>query len=203
MASIYQLKPAFQGLLRPLSNTLARRGITANQVTIAAAVLSGATGLILAIFPMTPAVWFLVPLVMFVRMAMNAIDGMLAREHNMQSDLGAILNEVGDVVSDAVLYLPFCFLPGVSPTLVVLFVWLSGLSEMTGIVGVQIGASRRYDGPSGKSDRAALMGAFALIYALGWSLGTWSNVLLTIACLGICWTIWNRARGALAEKGAS
>jgi len=36
-------------------------------------------------------------------MALNAIDGMLAREHHMQSKLGAILNELGDVVSDTVL----------------------------------------------------------------------------------------------------
>jgi CDP-diacylglycerol--glycerol-3-phosphate 3-phosphatidyltransferase len=33
-------------------------------------------------------------------MALNAIDGMLAREHDMQSPLGAMLNELGDVLSD-------------------------------------------------------------------------------------------------------
>ncbi len=38
MASIYALKPAFQGLLRPLTRALAGAGVTANAVTIAAAV---------------------------------------------------------------------------------------------------------------------------------------------------------------------
>ncbi len=42
-------------------------------------------------------------------MALNAIDGMLAREFNQQSTLGAILNEVGDIISDAALYLALLF----------------------------------------------------------------------------------------------
>ena len=44
MASIYDLKPKFQGLLRPLVRSLAKGGVTANQVTIVAAAVSGATG---------------------------------------------------------------------------------------------------------------------------------------------------------------
>ena len=44
MASIYDLKPKFQNLLRPLCGSLARAGVTANQVTVAAAVLSLAEG---------------------------------------------------------------------------------------------------------------------------------------------------------------
>ena len=44
MASIYDIKPAFQNLLRPLTRALARNGVSANQVTLAAAVLSGGVG---------------------------------------------------------------------------------------------------------------------------------------------------------------
>ena len=72
----------------------------------------------------------------------------------MQSSTGAILNELGDVVSDAVLYLPFAFLPGINDLLVIVLVILAILVEMTGVIAVQIGASRRYEGPFGKSDRA-------------------------------------------------
>ena len=39
---------------------------------------------------------------------------------------------------------------------------LTLVSEMTGVVAVQIGASRRYDGPMGKSDRAFV---FEFIYS--------------------------------------
>ena len=42
-------------------------------------------------------------------MALNAIDGMLAREFIKKSRLGGYLNEITDVVSDAALYLPFAF----------------------------------------------------------------------------------------------
>ena len=42
MPSIYQLKPAFQNLLRPGVERLYARGVTANQVTLAAAMLLGA-----------------------------------------------------------------------------------------------------------------------------------------------------------------
>ena len=48
MASIYQLKPAFQNLLRPGVERLHARGVTANQVTLAAAVVSVLLGALLA-----------------------------------------------------------------------------------------------------------------------------------------------------------
>ena len=106
MASIYDLKPAFQGLLRPLTRALFGAGVTANAVTIAAAVLSLVVGGALALRPGSRGVLLLLPAVLFARMALNAIDGMLAREHGQKSKLGALLNELGDVVSDAALYLP-------------------------------------------------------------------------------------------------
>ena len=114
MISVYQLKPKFQQLLRPLTNGLAKAGVTANQVTVFAMLLSIATGAF--IVWQQSLVWFyLLPAVLFVRMALNAIDGMLAREHNQQSKLGAYLNELGDVVSDTALLLPLFILPQVSP----------------------------------------------------------------------------------------
>ena len=43
-------------------------------------------------------------------MALNAMDGMLAREFGQQSALGGYLNEITDIVADAALYLPFAFI---------------------------------------------------------------------------------------------
>ena len=45
MASVYDLKPKFQALLRPLVRRLADGGLTANQVTVAAMLLSFAIGI--------------------------------------------------------------------------------------------------------------------------------------------------------------
>ena len=106
MASVYDLKPAFQRLLRPLVGALAKAGVTANQVTVAALLLSVATGAALLAWPDRRWVLLAVPAVLFVRMALNAVDGMLAREHDQKSRLGAVLNELGDVLSDSALYLP-------------------------------------------------------------------------------------------------
>jgi len=200
MPSIYQLKPAFQGLLRPLVQTLAKAGVTANQVTVLAAGLSVLLGLGLAIWPMCRLLWLLLPLLLFIRMALNAIDGMLAREHDMKSPLGAFLNELGDVVSDAALYLPFALLPGVSNWLAVLAVIAAILTEFTGVVALQAGASRRYDGPLGKSDRAFVYGAMGLALGLGLVPGEWTSVVLALVLLLSVVTVLNRLRQALSVR---
>ncbi|MFT7618873.1 MAG: CDP-diacylglycerol--glycerol-3-phosphate 3-phosphatidyltransferase [Planctomycetota bacterium] len=132
-------------------------------------------------------------------MALNAIDGMLAREHAMKSDLGAILNEMGDVVADTAIYLPFALVPGIAPWQVVIFVVLAILSEMMGVVSVQIGASRRYDGPMGKSDRAFAIGLLSLLLGLGVDGSSWVSIFFYVLIGLTAITILNRSRRGLAE----
>lgn len=199
MATLYDIKPRFQALLRPLVRRLATAGVTANQVTLLAAALSVALGSGLWLRPSCALLWIVVPVWMLLRMALNAIDGMLAREHAMKTPLGALLNELSDVVADAALYLPFALLPGVFPALVVGLVLLGTIGEMTGVVAVQIGATRRYDGPFGKSDRALFFGVIALVAGLRAPLAAWVNYALALALLFSVRTIINRARGALHE----
>ena len=141
--TLYSLKPRFQALLRPTVDLLADAGITANQVTVAAALGSLAVGTVVALFAAQPAVFLLLPVWLLLRMALNAIDGLLAREHGQTSRLGAFLNEIGDVVSDAALIAPFALLAPFSAFAVALVVALAMLSEMAGVLGQTIGASRR------------------------------------------------------------
>jgi CDP-diacylglycerol--glycerol-3-phosphate 3-phosphatidyltransferase len=199
MASIYDIKPAFQNLLRPLTRALAGAGVTANQVTVAAAVLSAAVGACIWLWPTARWPLLLLPGFLFVRMALNAIDGMLAREHNMKSRLGAVLNEIGDVLADTALYLPLAGVTGFSPWLVVVITILAIVSEMTGVVAVQIGATRRYDGPMGKSDRAFVFGLLALLLGLGVRPGNWLLWAQVLVGALLVVTILRRARRALAE----
>ncbi len=201
MPSIYDLKPRFQALLRPLTNQLARAGVTANQVTLAALLLSIIVGGVIAVNPQTSKLLLLVPGVLFVRMALNAIDGMLAREHDMKSNLGAVLNELGDVLADVALYLPIALIPAVSPVGVVLVVIFGIISEMTGVIAVQIGASRGYAGPMGKSDRAFVFGLVALLLGLGIQPGLWLDGFWSIILLLLGLTVINRVRNALDELG--
>jgi len=200
MASIYDLKPKFQGLLRPLTNTLARAGVTANQITVFAMLLSFAAGAAIYHFR-SLRVLLLLPVVLFLRMALNAIDGMLAREHNQKTPLGAILNELGDVFSDAALYLPLALIAPFDPILMVLIVLFAVISEMTGVLGVTIGASRRYDGPMGKSDRAFVFGALGLLLGLNVPILPLVRPILWIVLTLLLLTVLNRARGALRELG--
>lgn len=201
--TIYDLKPAFQNLLRPACAALAKMGVTANQVTVAAVILSLLVGLLFALFPTSRWAALLIPAWLFVRMALNAIDGMLAREHNMQSDLGGVLNELGDVLADTALYVPFALVPGISPELVVAVVILSILTEMAGVVAVQIGATRRYDGPMGKSDRAFAFGLLALLLGIGVAPGWWANAGFVVVAVMTVLTIVNRASRALSENRES
>ncbi len=201
MASIYDLKSNFQDLLRPITKGLAKIGVTANQVTLFAALLSVGAGACVAIWPSESWPLLVIPGLLFVRMALNAIDGMLAREHNMKSDLGAVLNEIGDVASDTALYLPLALVPGFRPEVVVGIVLLAVISEMTGVVAVQIGATRRYEGPMGKSDRAFALGLICLLLGCGISPAPWLEIVLGVILFLLVITIFNRAKRALKEVG--
>ena len=118
----------------------------------------------------------------------------------MASRLGAILNELGDVLSDALLYLPLALHTEICPHLLVIVVILGIVAEMTGVIGTQIGAHRRYDGPLGKSDRALAFGGLSLALGLGAPAGIWIDLALMALALLSLWTIINRARGALEES---
>ena len=199
--SIYDLKPKFQNLLRPLVIKLEQRGVTANQVTLTACAISVILGLILTALSGYHWLFILIPIWLFVRMALNAIDGMLAREFNQKSRLGGYLNEITDVVSDAALYLPFAFVHPYDALQIGFIIWLSALTEFCGVRGQVQGKTRRYDGPLGKSDRAFLFGVLGLVYVfaptlldfLYWVL--WTDIILLIV------TCVKRVKSGLAEVG--
>ncbi len=199
--TLYALKPAFQAVLRPFVGQLARAGVTANQVTVAAIVGSLAVGGLAA--ALWPARWpfLLVAVWLLIRMALNAIDGMLAREHGQKSSLGAYLNEIGDVVSDVALYAPFARIEAFGPHLIAVVLFLAVLSEFAGVLAAQVGAARRYDGPMGKSDRALLFGALGLWFGLGGPLPDWTAwIMIAVAALLVA-TCIRRVRGGLGESG--
>ncbi|MEM0966048.1 MAG: CDP-alcohol phosphatidyltransferase family protein [Verrucomicrobiota bacterium] len=199
MVSVYDLKTRFQALLRPLVLRLAGWGVTPNAITVLALILSLAVGIWLFLAPECRIVYFAYPVFLFVRMALNAIDGMLAREFEGKTRLGAFLNEIGDILSDAALYLPLGFLPGASPALGSVFVVMAISTEFCGLIPQTQGMSRRYDGPMGKSDRALVVGVFFFVA------GIWPGVLPAVnpilAVLGLLCavTCFRRVEKALQE----
>lgn len=163
MISVYKIKPAFQKLLQPVLSFLHRSGVTANQITITAISLSLLTGILTWYYP-EKIILLLIPLALFVRMALNALDGMMARQFKMQTRIGEILNEAGDVISDLFIYFPIIKIFPVNTYLFLAFLFLSVINEFAGVLGKAVTGIRFYDGPMGKSDRAFFISILCLLF---------------------------------------
>jgi CDP-diacylglycerol---glycerol-3-phosphate 3-phosphatidyltransferase len=197
--TVYTLKPRFQGVLRPLVAPLPSVGVTANMVTVAAALVSIVAGAVTARFAATRIVFLIIPSWLLVRMALNAIDGMLARDFHQKSVLGGYLNELGDVVSDAALSAPFALVAPFEWVGVGLVIVLSTITEFAGALGPSMGASRRYDGPMGKSDRAVAFGALGLWVGLSGPMPAWLGWAMPIFAVLLVVTVVNRVRTGVRE----
>jgi phosphatidylglycerophosphate synthase len=199
MPSIYDLKPRFQALLRPMITRFAAWGCTPNLVTSVALILSLLGGTVILIARDRPVILFLLPVWLFLRMALNAIDGMMARELNMKSTFGAVLNEAGDIISDLALYLPLAVVHPPSLWWVILFSFGAVFTEFCGVLAQALGATRHYEGPMGKSDRAFFVGALGLITPLAPQVFRFWPVLFAVATALTLLTCMKRLTRALSE----
>jgi CDP-diacylglycerol--glycerol-3-phosphate 3-phosphatidyltransferase len=196
MISVYQLKPKFQALLQPLLRRLRKWGVSPNLLTLLGILLSPAMG-IYALYGDRTIALILMPIVLLLRMALNALDGMMARQYNLQSKMGALLNEMGDVISDIVLYYPLYVLFEMDQVWVMCFLLLSVLNEFAGLLGQALGGARRYDGPMGKSDRALVVGVLSLLFLFKAPINpylTW--IWMVVFCL-LIWSTLKRLRNAV------
>jgi CDP-diacylglycerol--glycerol-3-phosphate 3-phosphatidyltransferase len=200
--TLYALKPQFQHLLKPLVKGLSDTRITPNQVTVAAAIGSAIVAMIIIAAAEARWVFLLLPVWFILRMGLNAIDGMLAREHRQESRLGAYLNEICDVVSDAVLVAPIAMVEPFGVSGVALLIFLAALTEFAGVLGQTVGSSRRYDGPLGKSDRALVFGALGLWIGIGAPLPSWFGWIVPMIAALLVVTIVNRVCAGLREVAA-
>ncbi|MGO3184412.1 MAG: CDP-alcohol phosphatidyltransferase family protein [Aequorivita sp.] len=186
MISIYKIKPKFQQLLKPILIGLHRWGITANQITIASVVLSFLIGVAFWNSSQYHILFLVVPIGLLIRMALNALDGMMATTYNQQSKKGEILNELGDVFSDVFIFFPLLKYEADILYLVVIFICLGVINEFAGVLGKAVSGERRYDGPMGKSDRAFVISVLALLYFFSVNLGNasfWIFIVLNVLIL--------------------
>jgi CDP-diacylglycerol--glycerol-3-phosphate 3-phosphatidyltransferase len=195
MISVYNIKPKFQQLLKPLLQGLYRMGVTANHLTIVAILLSALLGSLMIIIE-SRIVYMVVALGLLLRMALNALDGMMARTYNMQSKTGEILNELGDVVSDIFIYLPMITWPGLNIYVVIAFVLLGVINEFAGLLAKVVGGERRYDGPMGKSDRALLFGLICLIKFFWNGINTYMNYIFLISLVLLLISTYSRLKNS-------
>jgi len=198
--STYDLKPAFQRLLSPVMERLHAWGVTPNGLTWMAIVLSGGLGAAFVQGLSDPRWFWMVVVGLLVRMMLNALDGMMARQYGMTSKAGAVLNELGDVVSDALVMWPLALLPGMHWGWVGALLWLSAVNEFAGILGSSIGTERRYEGPMGKSDRTLIWGVLCIGLGLRFDVtfGLMPAVYVVLACL--VWSTWRRIKKTLSDE---
>lgn len=99
------------------------------------------------------------------------------------------------------LYIPFVLLFPHDFGWILLTLFLSLLTEFIGVIAQAIGASRRYDGPIGKSDRAFIFGTFGLLVALFPQItsSNWFTAIFIVLSLLLFYTCYNRIRKALSE----
>lgn len=183
MISTYNIKPKFQQLLFPILSQLHKWNITANQLTLTAIVWSALLGVLLFQAPTHPLLLIVVAFGLLVRMALNALDGMMAKTFNQQSKLGEVLNELGDVVSDISIFLGLLGFSFINQNMVYVFIICALINEFAGILAKVISGTRSYYGPMGKSDRALFLGVWCLIIYINYDIVSIFNASLISACI--------------------
>ena len=93
----------------------------------------------------------------------------------------------------------YLLLPAFGAFWIALVILLSAVSELAGVLGQVVGVWRRYDGPMGKSDRAFVFGALALLLGVGLAPGIWLDVVLLVLVGLLLVTIGKRIRNAIRE----
>ena len=183
MISLYKIKPKFQQLLMPILKVLHKIGVTANQITIFSILLSLFIGIGFWFAENNSSLFLVLPIGLFIRMALNALDGMMARTYNQQSKKGEVLNEIGDIFSDLFIFFPLLIFEKDNLYLMVIFLCLSIVNEFAGILGKSVSGQRQYDGPMGKSDIAFVIGLYGLLsyFSVGFGKHSfWIFLIITI-----------------------
>lgn len=200
MISIYNIKPQFQRLLTPILEWMHRKDITANQITVSACILSVIIGVLFWFAEDNKWFFLALPIGLLLRMALNALDGMMARRYNQISRKGEMLNELGDVVSDTIIFLPLLKYQPESLYLIVIFIAMSIINEFAGVMGKVISNQRNYDGPMGKSDRAFILGLYGLACLCGVDISSYSIYIFSVINLLLLVSTWIRIKKALDGK---
>jgi CDP-diacylglycerol--glycerol-3-phosphate 3-phosphatidyltransferase len=197
MISTYKIKPKFQQMLMPLLKMLRNMGVSPNALTLMAVLLSFVIGYLFWSSAEHHSYFLFVAIGLLLRMMLNALDGMMARIYNLQSKLGEILNEVGDIVSDIVIFFPLIVFENLDVKLSIAFISLSIVNEFCGIMAKVVSGDRRYDGPMGKSDRALLIGVICIISYFTSDINIYINYIIGVASLLMIVSSYARLKNSL------
>ena len=177
--TIYSVKPLFQKTLMPMANLMIRLKIHPTAINISALVTSVIAGLLFPFISNLRFLMFVIPLLLFIRIAFNALDGIVARGLGVSSPKGEIYNEFIDRISDSAIFLglltifikDFNFLKLNDGFMIryqfifgIIFIILFLLNSYLGILAKAAGKERLYIGFIGKADRMFYLGLATLIF---------------------------------------
>jgi archaetidylinositol phosphate synthase len=190
---IYSTKSKWQQALRPLVAFCARNQVYPDVFTYGAVVLSFVGAFAFLRAGARRAWLWLVPPCVLVRLLLNLMDGLVAREMGLASAWGEVKNEFGDRVADTAIFLGLGFGGYVDVRLVTLALALILCVSYLGILGKALGAVRVYGGIFGKGDRMISLAVFTLYPLFGGDLASY-NWYLALAALAATVTIVQRLR---------
>lgn len=193
--SIYKLKKQFQNILMPFCKLLASLGISPNQITVFTVILNLFFAFFLYKFSNFKFIYLLIPVFFFIRMALNALDGMLANNFNMKTKIGIFFNEMADVISDTAVFYTFFKIIATPEYLSFIFIFFSILSEYTGVVAFMVDGKRHYEGPMGKSDRVFFISILSLF--IYFNFVSYINYFIIIGIFLLIFTLYNRIKNTL------
>jgi phosphatidylglycerophosphate synthase len=158
----YRSKRALVGRLDGIVGRLAAAGVSPDLVTISAIPVAAIGGLCLLASPTVPLALLLVPVAAGLRLAINLVDGALARATDRSHPRGELLNEVSDRLADVALLGPVAFLPGAQRETILLGLTGAVMASFVGVASRAAGGPRLYTGILSKPGRMALLSVFAI-----------------------------------------
>jgi len=189
---IYSIKPRFQQFLAPVKNLFIRLHVHPTTINIMALVLSVLAGVALYFSDKYVLLLWYIPVMAFVRTALNALDGLVARALKVKNqDYGEVLNELMDRISDAAIFFGLALTSYTSLVLGSAVTIIILLNSYLSILSKVAGGSRQYGGVMGKADRMIYVGIMA-VFILGTSNFAFGNYLLWFVGIGTLITMIQR-----------
>jgi CDP-diacylglycerol--glycerol-3-phosphate 3-phosphatidyltransferase len=150
-------RPYISFILEPSASTLARMGLTPNNVSMLSLIFALLSGV--SYYYSSDSRLYLAAALIFVILNSftDAVDGVMARQKNIQSDRGDLLDHVIDRYADTFIICGI-FFAGYTH-------WMVGVAAIAGVLitsymGTQaqaVGVGRDYGGIMGRADRLALI----------------------------------------------
>ncbi|WP_456785994.1 CDP-alcohol phosphatidyltransferase family protein [Cellulomonas sp. P5_C5] len=153
MRGLYALKPWYTRRLDGIVRWSVRRGVSPDVFTWLGVLSAAAAGVAIA-----GGWWFLVLVLLAGRLAGANLDGAVARARGVSRPWGFVINEVGDRVSDLLMFAGLAvLLAREQGTVGLVFVLVAAVTAMlptvASLAGAGAGAPRLNGGPFGKTER--------------------------------------------------